>query len=116
MISNLNSQLNLFEQLDNISQVSSKLIFSPHDENSLGDFVILVERFDCFVRSTEAEKLDLIKVFALRKNVLEADVLLEKDILNDNLPEDSAIFYSFTDLWRLEYLMPIAYSKICKAL
>ena len=97
-------QLNLFEQEINDCFVSSKII--------LQDLVILEERADCTLKRSEAEKLNLIKIYAIRKNSREEDVCIEKDMLNYNLPEGSIKFYSYTDLWRLRFLMPKAYDSL----
>lgn len=78
----------------------------------VGDYVILFEE-PTDLSSVEAEKSGLIKIHKIMRNAIDKYVELEVAELNYyKIKPGESCYYSYTNLWRLEYLMPAAYKKI----
>lgn len=99
------SQLELF-QLDAV-EVKSKSVVEK------SDYVILLQTVTD-LPSEQAEEKGLIKVVEILQDVTANEVEMKVDILNYKMPAGSTSFYSWTQLWRLHYLMPITYDLIMK--
>lgn len=103
MISHFASQMELFPE--------ENLRYENIATGKMGDYVILLETVTD-MPSDEAEKKGLISIYKVFINITDRLVEERVDQMNYDLPAGSIIYYSWTDLWRLRYLMPDSYNQI----
>lgn len=102
----MSEQLVLFEEI----RASDVVVQLYRQDDYVGNFAILKEYIDNNIfLSSEKEKKGLIEIYEVKLNCLATEVLKRCDDLNYKLKAGVNYFYQWTDLWRLEYLMPLTY-------